>query len=156
MQPTKKCVFCGAVARYQRIEHVEVIGTAKVAMPSVMAYRCDSCGEVDLSLGQLTHLQLQAALTALVDLPKIDGKTFRAVRKSLGLTQSALADFMDAAPETVSRWESGSEVSRSAQLMLLSAVMLVQKGRPVVAPAAPAEPSEPLVSSEDPPLPVAC
>jgi len=143
MQPTKKCAFCGATARYQKIDHEEMVGAVKVVVP-VMAYGCETCGEDDLTLNQLASLQQQAVQTALLDLPRIDGPTFRCARKAIGVTQAALARFMDVSPETVSRWESGATpVSRSAQLMLLSAVMLVREGRSL---APPDEPEGPLVS----------
>ncbi len=125
----------------KNITHEELIGTVRVQMPSVMTYHCDACGEDDLSLDQLVKLQQQAAITALKDMPKIDGKTFRGIRKVLGVTQAQLAAFLGVASETVSRWESGTlEVSRPAQVGLLSASMLVQEGCSLAVPDAPTGP----------------
>lgn len=141
MHPSKKCEYCGATASLKQITHEEVIGTVRVQMPSVMTYHCDACGEDDLSLDQLVKLQQQAAITALKDMPKIDGKTFRGIRKVLGVTQAQLAAFLGVASETVSRWESGTlEVSRPAQVGLLSASMLVQEGCSLAVPDAPTGP----------------
>jgi transcriptional regulator with XRE-family HTH domain len=53
----------------------------------------------------------------------ISGDEIRFARKSLGFTQARLARLLDVAPETVSRWETGSEtMSRVSRLALLAVV----------------------------------
>jgi DNA-binding XRE family transcriptional regulator len=63
----------------------------------------------------------------------IGGDEVRFARQSLGLTQARLAGLLDVAPETVSRWETGSEtmsrVSRLASVKDVEGLARIERGK---------------------------
>jgi transcriptional regulator with XRE-family HTH domain len=59
-------------------------------------------------------------------------------RRALGKTQAELAELLDCAPETVSRWETGAVPIPSAMRLALVALL----DTAFYAPAAPSRPGE--------------
>jgi len=78
----------------------------------------------ELTIEDLAGYERRAAVVVLSEAADVGGAEIRFARKSLGLTQARLAALMDVAPETVSRWETGSEaMSRVSRLALLAIVV---------------------------------
>jgi YgiT-type zinc finger domain-containing protein len=77
-----------------------------VKVDGVRATRCEACGEVYTDGPDLGRAEVLAAFEA-VRAGLRDGPTLNWARRALGLRASDLADLLDVAPETVSRWENG-------------------------------------------------
>ncbi|MGH7268807.1 MAG: helix-turn-helix domain-containing protein [Polyangiaceae bacterium] len=74
-------------------------------------------------MDQLAEYERRAAVVVLSDVADVGGAEIRFARKALGLTQARLASLLEVAPETVSRWETGTEtMSRVSRLALLAVV----------------------------------
>lgn len=78
----------------------------RVIVDGVRATRCEACGEVYTDGPDLGRAELLAALEA-VKAGLRDGPTLNWARRTLGLRAVDLAELLDVAPETVSRWENG-------------------------------------------------
>jgi DNA-binding transcriptional regulator YiaG len=82
---------------------------------------CSKCGDVELSLKDLAGYQRRAAAIVIRDAKRIDGAVVRYARKALGLRQVDLAELLECAAETVSRWETDDlEMPRASQLALVA------------------------------------
>lgn len=77
-----------------------------VIVDGVRATRCEACGEVYTDGPDLGRAEVLAAFEA-VRAGLRDGPTLNWARRALGLRATDLADLLDVAPETVSRWENG-------------------------------------------------
>jgi DNA-binding transcriptional regulator YiaG len=81
----------------------------------------------DLSLEQIAGFERRAARAVLQAARTVEPEILRCARRSLGLTQADLAMFMDVAPETISRWETGAEpFKRTVQLAMAAIVELFE------------------------------
>jgi len=128
MEFKKPCVHCGGEAVYTQYTHVEDVAGVRVTDPRQLAYVCGACGEAQLSTGELAGFQRRAAMTALCDLPSVQGGVLRYARKAAGLRQADLALLLGLSPETVSRYEtSGEDVPRAVQ-MAMHGLLLAREG----------------------------
>jgi|GEM_PF-1161402 len=119
MELKKLCVHCGGEAVYTQYTHREDVAGVKVSDPRQLAYVCGVCGEAQLSTGELAGFQRRAAMTALCDLPSIQGGVLRYARKAAGLRQTDLAQLLGLTPETVSRYETSDDaVPRAVQVAM--------------------------------------
>lgn len=85
---------------------------------------------------ELAILERRAAIAVLSDVQMIEGSELRDVRKVLGLTQSELGAHLAVAPETISRWERGSQTfDHSVQLALLFMLERLHRGEAITTPA---------------------
>lgn len=117
-----KCHECGE-PQTQRTHTVRTrVGRYKVDDSSRVLRVCSN-GHADISLDELAEYERRAAVVVLSEAADIGGNEIRFARKALGLTQARLGTLLDVAPETVSRWETGSEtISRVSRLALLAVV----------------------------------
>jgi len=98
------------------------VGRYKVDDGSQMLPTCEN-GHQEMALSDLAEYERRAAAVVLSEAADIGGAEIRFARKALGLTQARLGTLLDVAPETVSRWETGSEtMSRVSRLALLAVV----------------------------------
>lgn len=88
-----------------------------VPVPNLQAARCRECGTLVFSnrSGEQIERAVQEYVRALVLQPE----QIRSARKRLQLTQSALAERLGVAEETISRWETGTLVPSRAMDNLL-------------------------------------
>lgn len=142
-----ECARCGGASLAAAVvsEAMEVDGRTFVA--ELPAVRCEGCGETYLDLGTLgTFEKLVAA--KLVELGARSGAALRFMRKAIGMRAVDLADLLDVAPETLSRWENDQrEVDRGALMTVGSLVLDAVRGSSATldrlkALRAPAPPSE--------------
>jgi DNA-binding transcriptional regulator YiaG len=116
------CVECGAALTKRRHVKRTRVGRYRVEDDSQALPTCEN-GHVELTTDDLAEYERRAAVVVLSEAADIGGAEVRFARKALGLTQARLATLLDVAPETVSRWETGSEVmSRVSRLALLAVV----------------------------------
>jgi DNA-binding transcriptional regulator YiaG len=116
------------VMRRQQYTHVENIAGVRVSDPRGFALVCDTCGAVDMTLGELMGYQRRAVTTVLLDLPKVKGAVLRYARKALGLTQVALGQCLGARSETVYKWEADDEIPRDVQMAMVGLLTAVEHG----------------------------
>lgn len=123
MHPTiNRCLECGAPLVLRAHVQRTRVGRYKVEDSSLHVPRCVH-GHTELSLVELASYEQRAAVIVLSEVVDVGGAEIRFARKSLGLTQARLAALLDVAPETISRWETGSEsMSRVSRLALLAVV----------------------------------
>lgn len=101
-----KCINCGskrlkASSTTDRIAISGITFTGEVA-----AMECVKCGELYTRLDELGVFELAVA-ERLASLGIRTGASFKFMRKALGLRAIDLAELLNVAPETVSRWETG-------------------------------------------------
>lgn len=116
------CLECGAPLSTRTYVKRTRVGRYKVDDPSQLVPVCTN-GHAEIDLKQLAEYERRAAVVVLSEVAEVGGAEIRFARKALGLTQARLAGLLDVVPETVSRWETGSEVmSRVSRLALLAVV----------------------------------
>ncbi len=81
-----------------------------VTVSGLQAARCDNCGTI--MLDDAANRRLSDALRAEVGL--LRPAEIRAHREDLGLTQKALAGYLQVAEATLSRWETGAQMQQRA------------------------------------------
>ncbi len=116
------CAECGAAVRTRPQVRRTRVGRYRVDDDSQLGSVCDR-GHAEVDLKELAGYERRAAAMVLREAADVGGDEIRFARKSLGLTQARMAALLDVAPETVSRWETGSErMSRVSRLALLAVV----------------------------------
>jgi len=85
---------------------------------TVPAELCTSCETPVIADADLQRFELLAA-RELVAMGVYTGDAARFMRKSLEITAAQLAELVDVAPETVSRWETGKTEAPPRALFLL-------------------------------------
>ena len=99
-----KCFNCGKPT-FKRGDVPIVITVAEVELTGeVPGGQCSSCGASTMNGEAAARFELQAA-AELVQRGLCSGETFRFMRKALGMKATELAEVMNVAPETISRWE---------------------------------------------------
>src|SRR5579883_809135 len=116
------CAACGGRMVHQAYEHIEKVGKYKVKDATAFALRCvnEKCGEVELSLAELAGYQRRAAAVVLREAPEVDGAVMKYARRALGMKQVDLAACIGCQPETLSRYETGTQVPRAVQLAVVA------------------------------------
>ena len=116
------CEDCGEPLSLKTYVKRTRVGRYKVDDGSQIVPVCAK-GHAEIDLEQLTEYERRASVVVLSEAAEIGGDEIRFARKALGLTQARLANLLDVAPETVSRWETGVEtMSRVSRLALLAVV----------------------------------
>jgi putative zinc finger/helix-turn-helix YgiT family protein len=130
MAAMKRCVRCSTTAPLsERMSQLtrEVAGHLFVAF--VPARVCPSCGEIYFETKVIERFELHVALR-LADAGIVTGDAIRFMRKALRMQANTLAELVDVAPETVSRWEGDKRaVSRGASAILIALVRDAFEGR---------------------------
>lgn len=93
-----------------RFDATKVVGL-RVYVENAAVQEKDATGEITVEIPQLKGLLASAAVSRCLMPIRLRGHEIRAIRKIAGLTLAKLAERMDtkAAPETISRWETGSQ-----------------------------------------------
>lgn len=85
-------------------EQIEAAGI--VFSTEVPCEQCESCGDRYFAAEALERFELATA-SALASMGRRTGSALRFMRKALGFRAKDLAELLDVAPETFSRWETG-------------------------------------------------
>ena len=117
---TNACSTCGGRMALRGYEHVEKVGKYKVKDATAPALQCAKCDDVELTLEQLAGYQRRAAAVALREAPEIDGPMVKYARRALGMKQVELAEHIGCAPETLSRYETGTQIPRQVKLAIVA------------------------------------
>jgi DNA-binding transcriptional regulator YiaG len=136
----RTCKECGAVGSYERKAHelMVQVGRRLVSTRLVPFDRCSKCGYDEIPADAYAMVEMRAALAVLLEpRAEVGGSEFRFARKAMGLRQIDLAEALDVAPETISRWETEAATPahhyRSALVGLLqSTITDIVGGDPLV------------------------
>ena len=123
-----KCYHCGQhMVNAKTQESVTVDGHK--FQGTVRAKQCKGCGELLLDGPSLVEFERHIA-AHLAESGARSGEAVRYMRKTLGLRAVDLAELIDVASETISRWETGvREPDRSALALLGALVTDAANGR---------------------------
>jgi putative zinc finger/helix-turn-helix YgiT family protein len=123
--PMKRCYACKGeklLAVTADLERRIAGCTFKAAIP---ATRCAKCGEETYAGPDLEAFDLAVA-GELASHGVGSAEAFSFMRRAMGMTGRDLAELLDVAPETVSRWEHGKLPLDRGPVALLSAMVLDQ------------------------------
>ena len=124
MEKMTKCVMCGAKKLSAgETTHDFTVSGVKFVVEEVPAEVCASCDESYVANGDLERAELTIA-AELARRGMRTGEAFRFMRKALGLKSNALAELFDLQPETVSRWEKGTQTLDPRAFALLGSVVV--------------------------------
>lgn len=102
------CSECGHSMNSTR-ENVPYRSLPGVVLVNVEVFQCPSCGERQTAIPQIEALDRFLVSIIVKKRQRLSGNEIRFLRKFLGLSSVDLAERMGTQPETVSRWENGSQ-----------------------------------------------
>jgi putative zinc finger/helix-turn-helix YgiT family protein len=105
------CMVCSAEMKTGR-ENVryDACGLPGVTLMGVEVSRCPQCGEYEVAIPQIDDLHKAIAQAVIRKTSRLDAAEIRYLRKYLGWSGVDFATHMGMTPETISRWERGSEL----------------------------------------------
>jgi DNA-binding transcriptional regulator YiaG len=115
------CSMCGRKMKSKSIQNADLIalGIPVLITSGISNFFCKQCNATELSVPNLPGL-IAAAAVSLAGAPyKLNASEIRFLRKALGSPAKVLAESLDVAPETVSRWENDKQSIGDAQERLL-------------------------------------
>jgi putative zinc finger/helix-turn-helix YgiT family protein len=104
-------------------------------IPHLEAARCEVCGTI--VLGDEAEGRVEEALRAKAGL--LEPGAIRSLRESLGLTQKQLAEDLQIAESTLSRWETGAQIQQRAMDRFLRTYFQFSKVQAFLRSGAPHE-----------------
>jgi putative zinc finger/helix-turn-helix YgiT family protein len=124
----KRCLACKGRLQKRLVEEtLEVGGHRFVA--SLPGRVCADCGESYLDAKTLERFELTVAVY-LALAGETTGEVFKFIRKAVGMKATELADLLEVAPETISRWETdGRAVDRGAFVLIADMAREALEGR---------------------------
>lgn len=123
MEKLNKCVECGGTSlRTGTALHSATVSgmTFAVELPAEV---CDACSEAYMAGSDIERAELAIAAD-LARKGARSGDAFRYMRKALGLRANALAELFDLQPETVTRWEKGTQNLDPRAFALLGSLVI--------------------------------
>lgn len=123
-----KCFECGKgmkVIKETRF-HYTMSGLPKVYLNGVTNYKC-SCGESEVEIPNIEQLHELLAVTIATQQTRLAPEEIRFLRSHLGLSGVDFARRVGTAPETVSRWENGSQKMSDPAERLLRLFILAKR-----------------------------
>lgn len=105
-----KCVVCGSPMKTKRENfRYDACGLPNVTLVGVEVSRCAQCGEFEVALEQIEDLHRAIANAVIRKPARLSAAEIKFLRKYLGWSGADFAKHIGAKPETVSRWENGSQ-----------------------------------------------
>jgi DNA-binding transcriptional regulator YiaG len=105
MVDAKKCTTCGRGKFVPADIEVRRSVAGHVFVTVIRGLKCDQCDEDRVAGLDFERFDLLVARELLSAKPSADA--FKFARKALGFSGKDLAELLDVAPESVSRWETG-------------------------------------------------
>jgi putative zinc finger/helix-turn-helix YgiT family protein len=124
MEKLKRCVECkGTHLSDGHVPHELTVSGVSFVVDGVPAEICETCGESYVADPDLERAELTVA-AELARRGVRSGESFRFMRKALGLRANALAELFDLQPETLSRWENGTQTLDPRAFALLGSLVV--------------------------------
>ncbi len=114
------CKQCGGMTRRLSMGQFETdrMGIPLVLVESVDQETCDSCGARAHIIPDMAGLVAAVAMSLVLAPYKLNGREIRFLRKAAGWSSKELADRLDVAAESITRWEKGQAVGDSMERVL--------------------------------------
>jgi putative zinc finger/helix-turn-helix YgiT family protein len=125
-----KCPSCAASDWKRGEVPVERTLGGRTFKADVPADICTSCGETLVSSEDLGRFE-SAVAAELARAGASSGDALKFMRKEIPLSAVAMAELVDVAPETLSRWETGERDAPRAYVATLGALVLDAQGSSV-------------------------
>ncbi len=104
------CLVCGAEMNAGRENfRYDACGLSGVTLIGVEVRRCPQCGEYEVAIPQIEDLHKAIAQALIRKTSRLTPEEIRYLRKYLGWSGVDFAQRMGTTPETVSRWETGTD-----------------------------------------------
>jgi putative zinc finger/helix-turn-helix YgiT family protein len=105
-----KCLTCGEPTKSRKENyHYKESGLPNIVLVGVEVRTCASCGAREVVVPRLDELHRTIAKTLVTKDAKLGAAQIRFLRKYLGWSSADFATYMAVQPETVSRWEAGTQ-----------------------------------------------
>lgn len=104
------CLQCGGTmdTKSDQTLRYTAIGLPNIVLAGISVSTCRECGHREVEIPRIVELHRLIAADLAVKPSRFVKEEIRFLRKFLGFSQADLAETMEVAPETVSRWESGA------------------------------------------------
>jgi putative zinc finger/helix-turn-helix YgiT family protein len=123
-----KCLECGGPMKVTREPIVyRQSGLPNVRLQNIEVRRCPKCGETYEVIPRIEELHALLARAVATKAAKLTAEEVVFLRKWLGWDRAEFAKRMDVQPETVSRWENGTQVISGTTERLLRLMALTQQ-----------------------------
>ena len=121
----KTCPQCGSAIESSRQALQVPFRGRDVEVPDVVHGECTGCGEAYLGIDEMEQLQIAAASQMRESQGLLKPDEIKALRASLGLSQTGLEGLLGVGAKTVVRWEKGTvfQSATADRLMRLLRVM---------------------------------
>ena len=121
----KTCPQCGSAIKSSRRALQVPFRGRDVEVPDVVHGECTGCGEAYLGIDEMEQIQRAAASQMRQSQGLLQPDEIKALRASLGLSQTALERLLGVGAKTVVRWEKGTvfQSATADRLMRLLRVM---------------------------------
>jgi len=101
-----KCYACEGTRFETRPIEIETgVGEHTVVSRGHRRPVCLACGEYTITSEMLKVAELQSAVVAFTEAPRVSGGMLQFGRKALGFTQTDIAERIGSTKESISRWE---------------------------------------------------
>ncbi len=105
-----RCLTCGESMKSRKENyHYKESGLPNIVLVNVEVRTCANCGAREVVIPRLDELHRAIAQALITRDVKLGAEQIRFLRKYLGWSSADFAQYMAVQPETVSRWESGSQ-----------------------------------------------
>jgi putative zinc finger/helix-turn-helix YgiT family protein len=105
-----RCLACGTSMKTRRENFkYEACGLPYVTLVGVEVSRCPKCGQYEVAVPRSEELHRAIARAVASKRSRLEAAEIRFLRKWLGWSGADFAERMGVSPETVSRWEGGSQ-----------------------------------------------
>lgn len=105
-----KCLTCGKEMKSRRENYrYTESGLSNVVLANVEVRSCANCGAREVVVPRLDELHREMARTVIRQTTRLSPEQIKFLRKYLGWSAADFSRYMAVQPETVSRWESGSQ-----------------------------------------------
>lgn len=105
------------------VPHELTVDGLNVVVDGVPAEVCNTCSASSVALDDLAGAELTVA-AELARRGLRSGESFKVMRKALGLRANAMAELFDLEPETLSRWEKGTQTVDPCAFALLGSLVV--------------------------------
>ena len=116
-----KCGRCGSSEMTANRENFAytACGLSNVVLENVEVRHCPTCGDRQAVIPRIEELHQQITVHVCLQPSRLTAEEIRFLRKSLGWSGAEFARRFAVAPETVSRWETGTqEMGAMAETLL--------------------------------------
>lgn len=123
MSKSRRCPSCKQSDLTEGVGREELHIGGHVFEAEFEVRRCDSCGELVIKLDDWGRFEREIA-GWFAKTGVLSGEVFRFMRKAAGLRAKELAELLDVAPETISRWEKEHRQPDRRAMMVLGDLVL--------------------------------